>query len=100
MPAPVSGDLPALEPDGVTLRFQSKGQYREQHRTNIQHGGIIAQAAAIALGTQRFISIEIPGHDRYTVSARVTFIGDGSVGFVIDSFAMHRAQLRAFAEGA
>jgi hypothetical protein len=98
-PAPVgSPELPLLEADGVTLRFQSITQYKTQHRANIAHGGIIVRSGPIPIGTQKFIGIQIPGKDRYTVSARVTFIGDGTVGFVIDSFPIHRAQLKAFAD--
>ena len=91
-------DLPLLESDGVTLRFATADQYRAQHKANIAHGGIIVRSMPLPIGTQKFLGIEIPGRDRYTISARVTFIGDGTVGFVIDSFPIHKAQLKAFAE--
>jgi hypothetical protein len=91
-------ELPLLESDGVTLRFSSIHQYKAQHKANIAHGGIIARSGPIPIGTQKFIGILIPGKDRYTVSARVTFIGAGTVGFGIDSFPIHRAQLKAFAD--
>jgi hypothetical protein len=97
-PAALPGDLPVLEPDGVTLRFGSADQYRTQHKANIQHGGIIVRASPLAIGTQKFLGIEVPGRERYTVSARVTFIGEGTVGFVIDSFAIHKAQLKSFTD--
>jgi hypothetical protein len=64
----------------------------------VQHGGIIARASALPIGSQRFLGIEIPGQSRYTVSVRVTFIGEGVVGFTIDSFPSHRAQLKIFAD--
>lgn len=95
---PVPSDLPVLEGDGVTLRFSSSSQYREQHKINVQHGGIIARSAPLPIGSQRFLGLEIPGQSRYTVSARVTFLGEGVVGFTIDSFPNHRTQLRTFAE--
>lgn len=91
-------DLPQLESDGVTLRFFSADQYKAQYRANVAHGGIIVRATPLPIGTQKFLGIEIPGRDRYTVSARVTFIGEGTVGFVIDSFPIHKAQLKNFAE--
>lgn len=99
-PAPAGGsaDLPLLENDGVTLRFASADQYRSQHKANIAHGGIIVRSSPLPIGTQKFLGVEIPGRERYTISARVTFIGDGTVGFVIDSFPIHKAQLKAFAD--
>jgi Tfp pilus assembly protein PilZ len=96
-PAPAP-DLPHLEGDGVTLRFASAEQYKSQYKANVAHGGIIVRATPLPIGTQKFLGIEIPGRERYTVSARVTFIGEGTVGFVIDSFPIHKAQLRNFAE--
>jgi hypothetical protein len=87
-------ELPEIDTDGVTLRFASVNQYQKQHKANIAHGGIIARSAPIAVGTQKFIGLEIPGQERYTLSARVTFIGEGTVGFSIDSFQVHRDKLK------
>jgi hypothetical protein len=97
-PTAADNELPQLENDGVTLRFASLNQYRVQHKANIAHGGIIVRSAPLAIGTQKFLVLLIPGRERYTVSARVTFIGDGTIGFVIDSFPMHKTQLKSLAD--
>jgi hypothetical protein len=89
-------ELPELESDGVTLRFASANQYLKQHTANIAHGGIIARSTPIPVGTQRFLGLQIPGKGRYTVSVRVTFVGEGTIGFAIDSFPIHKDKLKAF----
>jgi hypothetical protein len=90
-------EIPILD-SGVNVRFASHEQFRSQHASNISHGGIIVRADPLPIGTQRFLALHIPGRDKYTVSARVTFAGNGTLGFAIDSFHTHKEPLRVFAE--
>lgn len=92
-----SSPLPALADDGVTIAFSSPLQYRTQYEANIAYGGIIVRGQPLPIGMQKFLAIQIPGRARYTVGARVTFIGDGTIGFMIDSFPIHRTALKGFA---
>ncbi len=90
-------EIPILD-SGVNVRFASHEQFRSQHASNISHGGIIVRADPLPIGTQRFLALHIPGREKYTVSARVTFAGNGTLGFAIDSFHTHKEPLRVFAE--
>ena len=53
----------------------------------------MVRAAPLALGTQRMLALVIPGRAPYTVSARVIFNDGGKLGFMLDSFALHKGRL-------
>lgn len=94
--APTNGDptLPTLGDDGHTVHFESSDAYIVQYSSNIEHGGLVVKANALPIGTQRMLELEVPGSDKYTVSARVIYHQDGKVGFMLDSFNIHKARLK------
>lgn len=98
--APPSADasLPKLDRDGYTVRFASPDAYAVQYAANIEHGGLVVLADALPLGTQRMLALEVPGSAAYTVSARVIYHQDGKLGFMLDSFSLHKTQLKRLAE--
>lgn len=98
--APPSADasLPTLDRDGYTVRFASPDAYSVQYAANIEHGGLVVLADALPLGTQRMLALEVPGSAAYTVSARVIYHQDGKLGFMLDSFSIHKTHLKRLAE--
>ena len=95
-PPPVDLTLPEL--DGDTVRFQVAEHFRAQFRNNLMHGGLVVRAKPLAIGTQRLLAIAVPGFEPYTVSARVIFHEPGKLGFMLDSFNLHKARLQQMAE--
>lgn len=98
--APPSADasLPTLDRDGYTVRFASPEAYSVQYAANIEHGGLVVLADALPLGTQRMLALEVPGSAAYTVSARVIYHQDGKLGFMLDSFSIHKSHLKRLAQ--
>ncbi len=91
--------LPILEADGYTVRFSSAGAYQWQFAHHINHGGlVVASTQTLPIRTQRMLSLVVPDVGTYTVSARVIFQGDGKLGFMLDSFGLHRERLAAMAK--
>jgi hypothetical protein len=90
--------VPRLERDGYTVRFGSRASYRAQHDSHLEHGGLVVRAPPMKVGEQKMLVLDVPGCDRYTVSARVVFNQPGQVGFMLDSFSLHRDRLRRMAE--
>jgi len=88
-------ELPLLERDGCTVRFTSIDNYREQFETHLTHGGLVVAAEPMPVGTQRMLLLAVPGARAYTVSARVVFNQPGVVGFMLDSFGLHRDKLKS-----
>ncbi len=95
-PVPTT-DLPSLERDGFTVNFDSVEAYKAQFEHSLKHGGLVVSADALAIGTQRMLALKVPGADVYTVSARVVFYETGKLGFMLDSFALHRSRLQGLA---
>lgn len=89
----VSRTLPTLDSDGFTVRFESAEAYRLQFDSNLRHGGLVVRAAPLSIGTQRMLALSVPGHEPYTVSARVVFHEPGKLGFMLDSLALHKGRL-------
>jgi len=89
--------LPTLDRDGYTVRFDSAATYTEQLQTHLRHGGLVVRAEPIAIGTQRMLALVVPGQAAYTVSARVIFHDQGKLGFMLDSFALHKNRLEQLA---
>lgn len=95
-PPPVDLTLPELE--GDTVRFAAREHFQAQFRNNLMHGGLVVRAKPLAIGTQRLLALLVPGSDPYTVSARVIFHEPGKLGFMLDSFNLHKARLQQMAE--
>lgn len=86
----VGGQLPELASDG-TLSFATADDFRAQYRSDIIKGGLIARSPPLPIGSQRMICVDVPGIvEAVKVSARVGFVGSGTVGLMIDSFAKHK----------
>ncbi len=82
--------LPELEDDG-TLSFASPASFKAQYTTDILKGGLMARSPPLPIGTQKMIRVTIPGMaEVVAVSAHVGFVGGGTVGLMIDSFAKHK----------
>lgn len=93
--ASVEATLPELAPDG-TLRFASASAFQTQFETNLVHGGIVARSTPLPIGSQKVLRFSVPGvSDEVQLSARVGFVGQGTVGFMIDTFAVHRPRLES-----
>jgi hypothetical protein len=92
--SPDPKQIPKLEADGCTVRFDSFAQFVVQHRVNISHGAIVVASPALPPGTQRTLRLAIPGlAEPLTLSTRVAFQGDDAIGFMIDNFPSQRATL-------
>ncbi len=88
--------LPSLE--GAELVFDSAADFVEQYGSTIAHGGLVVRSAPLPIGAQRVMRVRVPGvTEVIDVSGRVGFLGAGSVGFMIDSFALVRERLAALA---
>lgn len=88
--------LPSLE--GAELVFDSAADFLEQYGSTIAHGGLVVRSAPLPIGAQRVMRVRVPGvTEVIDVSGRVGFLGAGSVGFMIDSFALVRDRLAALA---
>lgn len=90
--------IPVLDNDGYTIRFASVSAYRNQYDEHVEHGGLVARGGPVRVGQQKMLVLEVPGRERYTVSARVMFNSSGQVGFMFESFALHKDRLRQLAE--
>ncbi len=93
----VSGQskLPILSNDD-RLSFASHEDFKTQFRTDITHGGLLVRSPPLPIGSQRRLSLVVPGAPAaLELSVRVGFVGKGTVGFMIDSFAAHRPKLEA-----
>lgn len=67
-----------------------------QFKSNIMHGGIIARSSPLGVGTFHVIKLAIPGvMEMLELRARVGFVGDGTVGFMIDSFPVEKPRLES-----
>ena len=86
-------DLPTLESDGATVLFASAEAYRRHLDEHLARGGLVVRAAPLSIGTQRMLRLQVPGRQPYTISARVIFSDGGKLGFMVDSFALHRVKL-------
>lgn len=94
-PSPTEGSLPELTADG-TLRFASPGAFKSQFDANLVHGGVVARSTPLPIGSHKMLRFEVPGvASDVQVSARVGFVGQGTVGFMIDTFALQRPRLEA-----
>ncbi|MGF1508266.1 MAG: hypothetical protein ACFB9M_02040 [Myxococcota bacterium] len=87
--------VPTLGRNGYSVRFGSKDAYRAQHESHIEHGGLVVRSEPMKVGAQKTLVLQVPGVERYTVSGRVVFNQPGLVGFMLDSFSLHRDRLRA-----
>jgi len=92
---PGGSTLPLIARDGCTVRFDDLEAYREQYASHLAHGGLVARAEPMPVGTQRMLVLSVPGSKDYTVSARVVFNQPGVVGFMLDSIGLHRERLKA-----
>lgn len=87
--------LPVLSNDD-RLSFASHEDFKTQFRTDITHGGLLVRSPPLPIGSQRRLSLVVPGAPgALELSVRVGFVGKGTVGFMIDSFAAHRPKLKA-----
>ncbi|MFO0725440.1 MAG: hypothetical protein U1E65_16775 [Myxococcota bacterium] len=92
---PASTSLPELGVDGM-LRFQAAGDFAQQFRSNIVHGGIIARSTPLGVGSFHVLKLTVPGiRETLELRARVGFVGDGTVGFMIDSFPVEKPRLES-----
>jgi hypothetical protein len=88
--------LPELR--GAEIRFETGADYRAQFRTNISFGGIVVRSAPMAVGSFHPLALCVPGLAPLSLRARVGFNGDGTVGFMIDAFAVEKARFEALLE--
>lgn len=92
--AAVGSELPTLK-DG-TLHFAKVSDFEMQWRSTIMHGGLIARSSPLTIGSQHVIKLSVGGaKDTTQISARVGYVGSGTVGFVIDGFAHEKPKLEA-----
>ncbi len=90
--SPTADALPVLHED--QLRFGSRAFFVEHFRTQIAFGGIIARSAPRTIGSMHPVKIVVPGiASSVDVRARVGFLGDGTVGLMIDSFPVEKPRL-------
>ena len=90
-------ELPRLEDDGFTVRFASMFAYQAQFSSHLNHGGLVVLGEALPVGAQRMLSLVVPDVGTYTVSGRVIFHTAGRLGFILDSFGVHKEKLAAMA---
>lgn len=89
------GRFPELRHDG-TLRFEAPADFSDQFRASIIHGGIIARSAPLSVGSMRTVRLVVPGIEaQVELRLRVGFVGEGSVGFVIERFPLERPHLES-----
>lgn len=89
------GSLPELAADG-TLRFASASAYQAQFAANLVHGGVVARSGPLPIGSHKMLRFEVPGVSvDVQVSARVGFVGQGTVGFMIDTFPLQKPRLES-----
>ena len=87
-------ELPRL--DGQTLRFASVSQFRSQYKANIMHGALVVSGPPMPIGSQVPLDLLIPGVEAPPhISGHVRFLGEGTVGVMIDSFGLVKQQLEA-----
>lgn len=92
--APPNPAVPQLGADD-RLQFPSARAFMAHYKTQIAFGGIIAQSAPRAIGSMHEITLVIPGVDTLVLRARVGFVGETTVGFMIDSFPVEKPRLEA-----
>lgn len=91
--APAS-TLPTLV-EGV-VQFARAADFAAEFRTNLQHGGIIARSTPLSIGSMHALRLVVPGvREALQLRARVGFLGEGTVGFMIDSFPLERPRIEA-----
>jgi hypothetical protein len=95
---PTLGDPRLPELRDAEIHFASGEDYRAQFRTNISFGGIVVRSPPMAVGSFHPLSLCVPGLAPMSLRARVGFNGDGTVGFMIDAFAVEKARFEALLE--
>jgi hypothetical protein len=86
--------LPTLV-EGV-VQFARAADFAAEFRSNLQHGGIIARSTPLSIGSMHALRLVVPGvRDVIQLRARVGFLGEGTVGFMIDSFPLERPRIEA-----
>jgi hypothetical protein len=86
--------LPTLV-EGV-VQFARAADFAAEFRSNLQHGGIIARSTPLSIGSMHALRLVVPGvRDVIQIRARVGFLGEGTVGFMIDSFPLERPRIEA-----
>lgn len=86
---------PVLEGDGETVHFWSHAHFRAQHRRHIDRGSIFVRSGPLSLGARQALFLNVPGHRKYLLCARVGDCSKGRVRFDIEAFTLHRSRLRA-----
>jgi hypothetical protein len=59
---------------------------------------IVVRSAPMAVGSFHPLALCVPGLAPLSLRARVGFNGDGTVGFMIDAFAVEKARFEALLE--
>ncbi len=89
-------DLPTLESDGVTVRFDSFEHFVAHHASNLDRGSLVARSAPIAVGTERKLRFDIPGvKEKLVFEARVALALEGSTVFILDRLPEQKAVMRS-----
>jgi hypothetical protein len=96
--APSASTSPSTLPtlvEGV-VQFARAADFAAEFRSNLQHGGIIARSTPLSIGSMHALRLVVPGvRDVIQIRARVGFLGEGTVGFMIDSFPLERPRIEA-----
>lgn len=96
--APSASATPSTLPtlvEGV-VQFARAADFAAEFRSNLQHGGIIARSTPLSIGSMHALRLVVPGvRDVIQIRARVGFLGEGTVGFMIDSFPLERPRIEA-----
>ena len=87
--------LPALLEDGRTVSFQSLDHYREEHKRNLNNGGLFIRGKALPLNSSHEFILQIPGRQPLPLRARVTFLDKDTLGLVIEGFDTLKPALEA-----
>ena len=88
--------LPVLGADGSSVQFPSAASFLEQYDTHISRGGLVVVSAPLTIGAQHTLRFSVPGLSEVVeVGSQVGFVGDGTVGFMIESFAVNKPKLEA-----
>lgn len=96
--APAAGSTPSTLPtlaEGI-VQFARAADFAAEFRANLQHGGIIARSTPLSIGSMHALRLVVPGvRETIQLRARVGFLGEGTVGFMIDSFPLERPRIEA-----
>ncbi len=94
--APIDSRIPSLHGDVVS--FETAAQFQTQFKSSMLHGAIVAKGPALPLGTQRVVRLSVAGvRQTLRLSGVVRFLGEGTVGLMIESFSVVKPELRLFA---